>query len=376
VALMSSKNKGFVMSKTGFIQHPEVSGFTADEYDAFIKNPHEFQMEVIAPRLFDGYAGTPAQFAFNFTKSFLASIDVMKCFAQANAIIREKYGFYAPPAGSEGFTSPPFDTLADFNRGFSNIVLDMKRYPQKVLDAMEALMPSAIDQQRTPNTSTILGSSRIMTHMGVFLNNKDFEKFYWPTFYKLCHIAGERGQRMYIFCEGDWTRFADYLLDLPAGARLWFEYGDAQKMKDKLGKKHILSGLYPLTLLKTGTKQQCIDKAKEIIDIMAPGGNFFFDFDKHALNIGDINPDNYRAVQEYCLENGKYDNAGQRSIPYNFEDTVEHYLDQYPPFKSKYVVSFDDYIKENPPADERALAVMRSAYDKYNQMVPPTLMML
>jgi hypothetical protein len=153
VALMFSKNKGFVMSKTGFIQHPEVSGFTADEYDAFIKNPHEFQMEVIAPRLFDGYAGTPAQFAFNFTKSFLASIDVMKCFAQANAIIREKYGFYAPPAGSEGFTSPPFDTLADFNRGFSNIVLDMKRYPQKVLDAMEALMPSAIDQQRTPNTA-------------------------------------------------------------------------------------------------------------------------------------------------------------------------------------------------------------------------------
>ncbi len=211
---------------------------------------------------------------------------------------------------------------------------------------------------------------------GRILKQQDFEKFYWPTFYKLCHIAGERGQRMYIFCEGDWTRFADYLLDLPAGARLWFEYGDAQKMKDKLGKKHILSGLYPLTLLKTGTKQQCIDKAKEIIDIMAPGGNFFFDFDKHALNIGDINPDNYRAVQEYCLEKRQIRQCRPTFHSYNFEDTVEHYLDQYLSFKSKYVVSFDDYIKENPPADERALAVMRSAYDKYNQMVPATLMML
>ena len=56
---------------------------------------------------------------------------------------------------------------------------------------------------------------------------------------------------MYIFCEGDWTRFIDHLQDLPAGARLWFEYGDAQKYKDKLGNKHIISGLYPLTLLRT-----------------------------------------------------------------------------------------------------------------------------
>ena len=311
--------------------------------------------------------------AFAFTRQYMASMDVMKMFAEANAYIRDKYGFFEPVPGSTGMSMVPFDNLADFNRGFTNITLDIRRCPQKVLDAMEALMPMAIYQQKTPVVD-ITGASRIMTHMGVFLKQKDFEKFYWPTFNKLCHIAGERGQRMYIFCEGDWTRFIDNLKDLPAGARLWFEYGDAQKFKDELGDRYILGGLYPLTLLKNGTKEQCIDKAKELIDIMAPGGNFFFDFDKHTLNIADINTENYIAVQKYALENAKYANAGQKSISCKFEDTVVKYSDQYPEFKSKYIVSWEEYKKLYPPVNDIADKLMKQQYEKYVKMVPSFVM--
>lgn len=369
IALIFSRNIGNVMSNTGFVQHPEVSAFSADEYDEFIKNPHEFLIDVVAPRLNPAYAGSKAEMAFAFTRQYMASMDVMKMFAEANAYIRDKYGFFEPVPGSTGMTMPPFDALADFNRGFTNITLDIRRCPQKVLDAMEALMPMTIYQQKTPVVD-ITGASRIMTHMGVFLRQKDFEKFYWPTFNKLCHIAGERGQRMYIFCEGDWTRFIDNLKELPAGARLWFEYGDAQKFKDELGDKYILGGLYPLTLLKNGTKEQCIDKAKEIIDIMAPGGNFFFDFDKHTLDIADINTENYIAVQKYALENAKYANAGQKSINYKFEDTVVKYSDQYPEFKSKYIVSWEEYKKLYPPVNDLADVLMKQQYEKYVRMVP------
>lgn len=372
VALMFSQSANLTMGNTGFIQHPEVSSFEADEYDEYIKNPHEFTIGVIGQRINKGYAKDPATFAFNFVKNYLASRDVNGYFAEANAYIREKYGLFAPPPGTEGFTAPPFDTIADFNRGFTNITVDIKRRPQKVLDAMEALMPQAIYNQSKSRVD-ILGSSRIMTHMGVFLNQKDFDKFYWPTFYKLCHIAGERSQRMHIFCEGDWTRFIDNMYELPAGTRLWIEYGDARKYKDKLGNKHILGGLYPLTLLKSGTTQQCIDKAKELIDILAAGGNFFFDFDKHTLHENDINPKNYAAVLEYCVENGKYDNAGQKSTNFVFEDTVQKFSHLYPEFKSKYIVTFEDYLKENPAVDGRVIPYMRDAYNKYNAMVPPML---
>ena len=369
VALIFTRNIGNVMSNTGFIQHPEISGFSADEYDDFIANPHEFLTDVVVPRLNPAYSGTPAEMAFAYARNYLASVDVNAMFAKANAYITEKYGYFTPVPGSTGMTAPPFDTLADFNRGFSNIVLDIRRCPQKVLDAMEALMPMAIYQQRT-KTVDITGCSRIMTHMGVFLRQKDFDKFYWPTFYKLCHIAGEKGQRMYIFCEGDWTRFTDNLFELPAGARYWFEYGDAKKYKDVLGKKHILGGLYPLTTLKTGSKQECIDKAKELIDIMAPGGNYFFDFDKHTLNISDIEPENYVAVQEYALDHAKYDNPGEKSINYVFEDTVSIFSDQYPPFRSKYVMSWEEYKKLYPPVNDLVEPIMKEKYEKYTAMIP------
>jgi hypothetical protein len=106
--------------------------------------------------------------------------------------------------------------------------------------------------------------------------------------------------------ENDWTRYLDYLAELPAGTVMLVEYGDPKKFKETLGKKHVLSGFYPLTLLKTGTKQQCIDKAKEIIDIMAPGGNYYFAFDKVIITQDSVNTENVKAVLDYVRDNAAY----------------------------------------------------------------------
>lgn len=94
------------------------------------------------------------------------------------------------------------------------------------------------------------------------------------------------------------------------GTCLYMKYTDMQKFKDKLGKKCVLCGFYPLTLFKNGTNQQCVDKAKEIMDIMTPSGNYFFRFDNAVLDTNDLNPENYTAVMDYVLENGQYSNAG------------------------------------------------------------------
>jgi hypothetical protein len=85
-----------------------------------------------------------------------------------------------------------------------------------------------------------------------------------------------------------------------------FEYGDPKLVKEKLGDKHIISGFYPVALLKTGTRQQCIDKAKEIIDILAPGGRYIFDFDKVPITLDSLNVENARAVLDYVAANAGY----------------------------------------------------------------------
>jgi hypothetical protein len=374
IAAMFQQSLTMEMSKTGFMQHPERSFMHEDEYDDFIKNPHEFIVEVCVPRMNKGYQKGEVFRALNFAKALLASMDQNRHFAVAEATMAERYGLFTRPAGSVGMQIVPFDFIADFYRGFSKIPIDMRRQPDKLIAAMEALMPLAIAMAKTPVVSP-LGCNMIMTHMAAFLNTKDFEKFYWPTFNQVCHIAAERGQAMQIFLEGDWTRFLDYLVELPQGTRLYMEYGDPQQFKDKLGKKMVLGGFYPLTLLGSGTKEQCIDKAKELLDILAPGGNYYFCFDKSALNLTDINPENYVAVMEYVLENGKYDNPGEIVTTAKKEDSIQKYSHLYPEFKSKYIVSFDEFKQEYPPVDERIEPLMRAAYERYSAIVDMSMTM-
>jgi hypothetical protein len=367
IALMFQKSSLMEMSRSGFIQHAEKSVMEPEDYDAFIKNPHDYVLEVLEPRINKAYDNEVNR-ARNYVKSVLSHMDQGREFAIAEATIIERYGLFKRPFGSVGMQIVPFDFITDMYRGFSKIPLDMKRCPEKLLEALEAIMPYAIWMGK-PNVISPLGCNMIMTHMAAFLSTKDFEKFYWPTFYKVCHIAAEQGQPMQIFLEGDWTRFIDHLQELPQGTQLWMEYGDPQMFKDKLGKKMVLGGFYPITLMGNGTKQQCIDKAKELIDIMAPGGNYQFITDKSALALSDVNPENYVAVMEYVLENGKYDNAGERVTTAKKEDSIKKFSHEYPAFQSKYVESFEELTKDHPPADPRVEPLMREAYEKYFGMI-------
>lgn len=365
ISMMFQQSISNQMSATGFIQHPERSCMPPEDYDLFIQNPFDYVQENVTPKTNRAYAKGNVYYAKAYAKALLSTIDQNAIFTKGTDEIRDKYGLHAVPAGANAMGQPPFDYLADFLRGFSQITLDIKRRPDKVLEALSAAMPYSIRMSK-PAVPNILGAMTIMTHMGVFLNNKDFEKFYFPTFNELCHINAERGVASHIFLEGDWTRFLDLLQELPMGTRLYMEYGDPQAFKDKLGKKHVLGGFYPLSLLRTGTKQECIDKAKELIDILAPGGNYFFCFDKSALDITDINPENYVAVLEYVRDNGKYSNAGEKVSTADKDSTIIKGLTKkYPEFKSKYVLSFEDFKKEYPPVNDKCAALMEAAYKKY-----------
>lgn len=199
----------------------------------------------------------------------------------------------------------PFDQVADQFRSFSGISTDIRRYPEKVIAACEAVLPMMLKAGIRPDSS-VSRKTFIPLHMAPYMREKDFEKFYWPTFKKLVDGLSEAGAGVLLFVEHDWTRFLDYLNELPKGVHMMFEYGDPKVIKEKVGKKHIISGLYPLTLLAQGTKQECIDKAKELIDILAPGGNYVFSFDKVALNLKDANPENLIAVNEFVREYAVY----------------------------------------------------------------------
>lgn len=370
--LMFSKSKVMKIAANGMIQHPEVSMMHEDEYDEFIKDPYAFMVGKARNRSY-GMCDTDdkAQYLINYLRLTQAEAEQSRVMAAAASRAVDRYGLFKAPPGSGGSLPVPFDVLADTNRGFSNIVKDIKRMPEKVLEACEALEPYAmwVGNRSKPGP---LSANGIPGHMAPYLNNRDFEKFYWPSFEKLIHLQAARGQKTNIFAEQNWERFLDYLQELPMGTRMYMEFGDPKKFKDKLGKKMALGGFYPISLLKTGTKEQCVDKLKELLDILMPGGNYFFRFDKSALRLGDLNIENYTAVMDYLFAHSKYENAGEKVTDMKIEDTIKHF-DPVPEFKSKYFIPFEEWIADYEVPDESVLPRLKETYYRISEGVYPLL---
>lgn len=300
--LLGSKN--FVMGSNGFIQHPEIEGLKVEDYDDFIASPYNCIVEKVLPNLYSALDTDPVSRSLAMAKAFKAYTDETGNLIRiyGNIIGKCSYGtvnFFA------GFCEAPFDILTDQLRGFKNISLDVRRIPDKVEAAVNAATPLMIKMGTQPFLNKY-NATFIPLHMAPYLRTKDFERLYWPSFKKLVEGLAEKGMRANLFVEQDWMRYLDYLEELPAGTIMQFEYGDPKLIKEKLGKKHIIAGLYPLTLLKTGTKQECIDKAKELIDILAPGGNYFFGFDKVIITLDSVNVENTKAVLDYVANNASY----------------------------------------------------------------------
>lgn len=295
--------RNFVMGSDGFIQHPEVVGMMPEDYDEFIEDPLKCIYDTIFPRIYTNLDTNPTMKAKTWAKSQKAYYDVMTKIAIGTAETNARYGLTSGLIAS--MCEAPFDLVADQFRSFSGMSLDIRRRPQQVLDACEAVVPMMIKCGATPR-NTVRDKVFIPLHMAPFMREKDFEKFYWPTFKKTVEGLWENGAGVFLFVEHDWTRFLDYLQDLPKGTLMMFEYGDPKLIKDKLGDKHILSGFYPINTLATGTKQECIDKAKELVDILAPGGNYIFSYEKLPLVLSDAKPENIIAVNEFVREYAVY----------------------------------------------------------------------
>lgn len=297
------EGRTIVMNEDGYVQHPEIHGLEPEEYPQFIEDPYKCILETILPRLYKGLDQSPIQNALNLTKAYKIHNDQCTLGVGQAAQINAEFGFAMAPPG--GFTEAPYDFMADFIRSFSGVSKDVRRHPKELLAACEAVMPIMINQGLGP-VRTVDARCFLPLHMAPFLNMKQFEKFYWPTFSKTIEALTDSGMGVDLFVEQDWMRYLDFLKELPGRIVMRFEFGDAKLIKEKLGDKHIIAGLYPIGLLKTESKQRCIDAAKELIDICAPGGGFIFDLDKDILSMNSANIDNLIAVQEYVRDHAIY----------------------------------------------------------------------
>lgn len=144
-------------------------------------------------------------------------------------------------------------------------------------------------------------------HTPTFLSAKQFEELYWPTFRDVIYQVNELGGKAFIALEGHWEHLYDFVNDFPKDfAIAQLEKDDIFKAKDKIGKNVTILGGFNTALLRSDSKQECLDDVKKVMDKCAPGGGFIFSTDTTLIAPNDVNPENYAAVTNFVHTNGKY----------------------------------------------------------------------
>lgn len=277
------------------------------EYDDLIADPYAFIRNVIAPRksnlMKEPYSDSK-QMRFNAAIDFFLKHN--KSTAEAIRIFTEELGM--PLAKGGGGFVHPVDLLLDFLRDFSGIMLDVKRNPNKVIEAADAMVPMIIELVVAGAPVPRKGTSVFNPmHLPQFLRPKDFEKIYWPSYKEIIETLSKKGYIVNCYYERDYTHLHEYLQELPAHSVFGlFEKDDLRVVKQKLGKTMCIGGGMEAYMLKNATKQKCLDTAKALIDDLAPGGNYVFTTDNLLHAVGEVNPENLRAVNEFVHEYAVY----------------------------------------------------------------------
>jgi hypothetical protein len=304
---------------------------SADEYDAFIVDPSNYFMRTYLPRVlgalgpwsmlnpwtsivelpFVGLALIPVGLPpvqESFQTLLEAGQVIMEWITAVGPIEGASIGGLGLPNTIGSFTKAPFDILGDTLRGTRGIMLDMYRQPDKLLAALERLVPIATEMGVSGATSSDNPLVFIPLHKGAdgFMSDKDFKKFYWPTLKAVLLGLIEAGTVPYLFVEGGYNTRLDIIVDadIPAGHAMWmFDQSDMGEVRKKLGGWATFGGNVPGSLLKTGTPQEVSDYVKKLIDDVAADGGYIL---ANGAVLDDSTAENVHAMIDTGKEFGKY----------------------------------------------------------------------
>ena len=211
-------------------------------------------------------------------------------------------------AGSSAIL-PSLDTIHDYIRGFVGTTSDLRRRPQQVLDAVDALEPymkkiAGLDEN-IPKKESAWPFYSTMFHIPNYISAKQLEKFFAPQYDRLTRIAHEKGIKCFVYMEGEWSRHYDWLNSFPKGYLLaCIEKDDIFKAKKEVGNNITLIGGMPINMLKYESTQTCLDHTKRVIDECAPGGGFIFAVQSTPVSYTHLSNSRFIGNSCCCWSNG------------------------------------------------------------------------
>src|SRR3990170_4642060 len=319
---------GIARDAPGF-QFVEGEYMTADEYDALISDPSDFWLRTYLPRVFGTFEPFLALQSFTAVtelpmitphfmpyaraevqESLQKLIEVGKALASWTQVVKtvgrrgRELGF---PSLVSVYAKAPFDTIGDTLRGTKGIILDMRRRPDKLLEALDVVANITIDVTVETLNATKGQVALFPLHKGAdgWMSEKHFETFYWPTLKRVVDGLIEEGIMPTLFAEGGFETRLALVNEFPKGAVNWlFDRTDMGKAKKALGDRCCISGNVPASLLATGSPGEVKDYSRRIIELCSKGGGFILAAGTNSVEGANI--DNLRAMVEAAAEYGVY----------------------------------------------------------------------
>jgi len=309
-------------------QYVEGEYMMADEYDSFLKNPTDFMLGTYLPRTcgtLGPFAGLGDLFSYlGFGRGKVSPVFADPEFINACLAINrtsqvaqewdnawknfvqdiEEKGY--PAITLVGFGQAPFDFFSDHFRGMKGIMLDMYRQPDKLIAAMDRILPMLIQKIKTLTKTSGNNLVFMGPHRGSdgFMSLQQFEKFYWPGLKATIMAVIEKGFIPYVFWEGDYTSRLKYLLELPPGKIICrMDRTNIYKAMEILGGHHCITGGVLPSLLQIGSVQQVKDECKRLIEIVGRDGGFIMG---HSTPLDEARIENVIAMIEVTREYGAY----------------------------------------------------------------------
>ncbi len=271
----------------------------AEEYDEFLEDPSDWTVRKYLPRIYGnlqglgmlppltsmlaGYAGSgitgilaipPVAAAF---QALQQAAQVSAGWSMGYAQFEKEMNAQGYPAFATAVALAPYDLISDMLRGMRGTMKDMYRCPDKLIAAMERILPiqigGAIGQAHMSGNPRIF----IPLHRGAdgFMSDEQFERFYWPTLKALILALIDAGLVPGPFWEGGYNQRLQYLKELPPGKVMGiFDRSDLVKVKEVLGDTMCIAGGMPISLLQAGTPEQVRAETKKIIETVGWDGGF------------------------------------------------------------------------------------------------------
>ena len=299
----------------------------ADEYNAMIRDPSDFWLRTYLPRIFGAFEPfrlfqpltnmieiDSIQWLMTLSNSQVQDmlqkmLDAGKEYQKmAEAMegfngMRAAHGF---PGMMGILRRAPFDTLGDTLRGTQGIMKDIFRYPEKLLETLDALADIIIASVlNSPNISRIVMVTYPL-HKGAdgWMSQKQFETFYWPSMKKVMDAFIQEGLIQSLFAEGSFNSRLETVNVFPKGTVSWyFDQTDMARAKKILGDKYCIQGNVPSSLIATGSPEDVKEYCRKLIEVCGKGGGYIL---SAGSSVENPKLENLRAMLETAKEYGTY----------------------------------------------------------------------